>query len=393
MSGRPRFGSTGEDGRAQICGTVKEITMAKSDDKRRVETEETWITGSLNFVVFLAIAAVAYTDWIVVPNISLGYLYVLPIALSALINPLPITIAMAVGCTVLQDIFGPASETVQVRGVRDAITLAGFLVVSFLVTLIAKQRARLVAEVRRQRDEYEHDLVLAAQVQRRVLPQPLVCPKLELAAAMQPAQLLGGDYYDFFKISEEVVDVVIADVSGHGAAASLLMPSLAVALRLRARELDGPAAIIKDLDEVFRQITSAATFVTMFYARFDQSKRTLQYASGGHNPPLLVRPKTGETLLLDVGGPIMGILPQAQFSNTLLTLDQGDILTLFTDGVIEQENEAGDEFSISRLEEVIRGQQTEPASALVTQISEAVSTFAGEKPQADDLTVVVVKVL
>ena len=367
--------------------------MAKSDDKRRVETEETWITGSLNFVVFLAIAAVAYTDWIVVPNISLGYLYVLPIALSALINPLPITIAMAVGCTVLQDIFGPASETVQVRGVRDAITLAGFLVVSFLVTLIAKQRARLVAEVRRQRDEYEHDLVLAAQVQRRVLPQPLVCPKLELAAAMQPAQLLGGDYYDFFKVSDEVVDVVIADVSGHGAAASLLMPSLAVALRLRARELDGPAAIIKDLDEVFRQITSAATFVTMFYARFDQSKRTLQYASGGHNPPLLVRPKTGETLLLDVGGPIMGILPQAQFSNTLLTLDQGDILTLFTDGVIEQENEAGDEFSISRLEEVIRGQQTEPASALVTQISEAVSTFAGEKPQADDLTVVVVKVL
>jgi serine phosphatase RsbU (regulator of sigma subunit) len=367
--------------------------MAKSDDKRRVETEETWITGSLNFVVFLAIAAVGYTDWIVVPNISLGYLYVLPIALSALINPLPITLGLAVGCTVLQDLFAGPSETLQVRVVRDAIALAGFLVVSFLVTLIAKQRGRLVAEVRRQRDEYEHDLILASQVQRRVLPKPLVCSNLELGAAMQPAQLLGGDYYDFFKISEEVVDVVIADVSGHGAAASLLMPSLAVALRLRARELDGPAAIIKDLDEVFRQITSAATFVTMFYARFDQSKRTLQYASGGHNPPLLVRPKTGETLLLDVGGPIMGILPQAQFSNTLLTLDQGDILTLFTDGVIEQENEAGEEFSISRLEEVVRSKEAEPASALVTRISEAVSTFAGAKPQADDLTVVIVKVL
>jgi sigma-B regulation protein RsbU (phosphoserine phosphatase) len=280
-----------------------------------------------------------------------------------------------------------------VRTVRDAIALAGFLVVAFLVTLIAKQRTRLVTEVRRQRDEYEHDLILASQVQRRVLPKPLICSSLELAAAMQPAQLLGGDYYDFYKISEEVVDVVIADVSGHGAAASLLMPSLAVALRLRARELDGPAAIIKDLDGVFRQITNAATFVTMFYARFDQSKKTLQYANGGHNPPLLVRPKTGESLLLDAGGPILGILPQAQFSNTLVTLDQGDILTLFTDGVTEQENEAGDEFSISRLEELVRSKETEPASALVTQISEAVSTFAGEKPQADDLTVVVVKVL
>jgi sigma-B regulation protein RsbU (phosphoserine phosphatase) len=74
-------------------------------------------------------------------------------------------------------------------------------------------------------------------------------------------------------------------------------------------------------------------------------------------------------------------------------LDQGDILTLFTDGVTEQENEAGDEFSVSRLEEVVRSKETEPASTLVAQISEAVSAFAGEKPQADDLTVVVVKVL
>jgi serine phosphatase RsbU (regulator of sigma subunit) len=365
----------------------------RDGDKRQVKAEETWITGSLNFVVFLAIAAVAYTDWIVVPNISLGYLYVLPIALSALINLFPVTVAIAVGCTVLQDIFAGTGDTVRVRIVRAAIALAGFLVVGFLVTLIARQRARLMAEVRRQRDEYEHDLILASQVQRRVLPKPLACTSLELAAAMQPAQLLGGDYYDFFKISEEVVDVVIADVSGHGAAASLLMPSLAVALRLRARELEGPAEIIKDLDGVFRQITNAATFVTMFYARFDQANKTLQYANGGHNPPILVRPKTGETLLLDAGGPILGILPQAQFSNTVVALDQGDILTLFTDGVTEQENEAGDEFSLSRLEEVVRSKETEPASALVTQISEAVSTFAGEKPQVDDLTVVVVKVL
>jgi serine phosphatase RsbU (regulator of sigma subunit) len=365
----------------------------RDGEKRKVNLEETWITGSLHFVVFLAVAAVAYTDWMVVPNISLGYLYVLPIALSGLVYPFPVTVGLAVVCTFLQDIFAGTPDTVPVRIVRAAMALAGYLLVGFLVTLIARQRARLAAEVRRQRDEYEHDLVLASQVQRRVLPKPFVCPSLELAAAMQPAQLLGGDYYDFYKISDEIVDVVVADVSGHGAAASLLMPSLAVALRLRAKELDGPAEIIKDLDGVFRQITNAATFVTMFYARFDQGNKTLQYANGGHNPPILVRPKTGETLLLDAGGPILGILPKAEFSNTVVTLDQGDILTLFTDGVIEQENEAGDEFSVSRLEELVRDKEAEPASALVTQISEAVSTFAGAKPQADDLTVVVVKVL
>ena len=176
------------------------------------------------------------------------------------------------------------------------IGLAGFLVVGFLVTLIAKQRDRLATEVRRQRDAYERDLVLAAQVQRRVLPPPPTLPGFELAAVMHPARLLGGDYYDFFQISEDVVDVVIADVSGKGAAASLLMPSLALALRIRARELSGPAAIVKDLDESLKQITNAATFVTIFYARLHGTSRTLEYASGGHNPPLLMRARTGSFL-------------------------------------------------------------------------------------------------
>ncbi len=209
---------------------------------------------------------------------------------------------------------------------------------------------------------------------------------------MQTATLLGGDYYDFFQISENVVDVVIADVSGHGAAASLLMPSLAVALRLRARELSGPAAILKDLDQVLQQITNAATFVTMFYARFDQANKTLQYANGGHNPPILMRSRNGQCVELEAGGPIMGILKDAQFSNTVVSLDPGDILTLFTDGAIEQENETGDEFSLSRLEDVVTSKKEEPAAALVAGITDAVSTFAGAKPQADDLTVVVVKI-
>ena len=129
----------------------------------------------------------------------------------------------------------------QLRIVHGVIAIAGFLTVGFLVTLIAKQRGRLAAEVRRQRDAYERDMVLAAQVQRQVLPKPVTTPDLELAGAMQTARLLGGDYYDFFQISEDVIDVVIADVSGKGVAAALLMPSLAVALRLRARELNGPA--------------------------------------------------------------------------------------------------------------------------------------------------------
>jgi serine phosphatase RsbU (regulator of sigma subunit) len=361
------------------------------EHNRYLHTEEGRIGGLLNLVVFLAIAAVAYTDWIVVANISLGYLYVLPLALSALVNPLPLTIALAAGCTFLSDIFGPPQESLYIRTTHSAILLVGFLVVSILVWLIARQRNRLTVEVRRQRDEYEQDLILASQVQQQVLPKPIILPDLELAATMHTARLLGGDYYDFFHISDDIIDIVIADVSGKGAAAALLMPSLAMALRLRARELSGPAAIIKDLDGVFKQITRPATFVTMFYARFHRSTRTLEYANGGHNPPILLR-STGEVLSLNQAGPILGILEGTQFSDTTVPLEPGDILVLYTDGVTEQENPQEEEFSLDRLQQVILNKASEPAPIIIADLAEAVSTFAGPAEQSDDFTLVIMKV-
>jgi serine phosphatase RsbU (regulator of sigma subunit) len=363
------------------------------DYKRNLLLAENRATGLLNLIIVVAIGAIAYTDKIVVEDDSLGYLYLLPIALSGLVNRLPVTIAIALLCAFLQEIFGPPTDTLHVRVVRNVISLTGYLIVSFFVTRIATQRGKMAAEIRQQRDDYERDLTLASQVQRQVLPKPPIVPGIELAAAMQTARLLGGDYYDFFQISDNIVDIVIADVSGKGAAASLLMPSLAVVLRLRARELSGPAAIIKDLDGVLKQITGPANFVTVFYARVNPSLRTLQYANGGHNPPLLVRTRTQTTLLLEESGPIVGILPDAQFSDTVVKLESGDILTLYTDGVTEQENENEDQFSIDRLKNLILSKETDSAATLVSDVTEAVSTFAGTKEQEDDLTLVVAKIL
>lgn len=359
--------------------------------KRYEHVEENRIFGMLNLVVLLSIAAVAYTDWVVVANISLGYLYVLSLALSALVNPLLLTVSLAAVCTFLQDIFGPPSNTISLRVVHDAIMLGVFLTTGYLVWLIARQRSRLIEEVRQQRDEYESDLVLAAQVQQQVLPSPRRFPGLELAGTMHAARLLGGDYYDFFQISDEIVDVVIADVSGKGAAAALLMPSLSVALRLRARELSGPAAIMKDLDGVLKQITRPASFVTMFYARFHLAAKTLEYANGGHNPPILRRPN-GEIRLLEASGPILGILDNTEYSNITINLESGDILALYTDGVTEQENKQDEQFSVDRLEQVLGEQTHVSSSTIVDAICEAVPAFAGTVDQSDDFTVVVAKV-
>ncbi len=365
----------------------------RDDHKQRLLTLESRATGFLNLIVVLAVGAVAYTDKVIVEDDSLGYLYLLPIALSALVNRVPVTIALSLLCAFLQELYGPPFRLRSPPRHSHCDQSGGYLMITFFVATIAKQRGRLAAEIRQQRDDYERDLILASQVQQQVLPKPPIVPGLELAAAMQTARLLGGDYYDFFPISDDTVDIVIADVSGKGAAASLLMPSLAVVLRLRARELSGPAAIIKDLDGVLKQITSPSTFVTMFYARFNSTHRTLQYACGGHNPPLIVRTQTNETLLLEESGPIVGILPDAQFSDTVVRLQQGDILTLFTDGVTEQENEREEQFSLDRLRDLILRKEADSAAAIVADVTEAVSSFAGAKEQEDDLTVVVAKVL
>jgi serine phosphatase RsbU (regulator of sigma subunit) len=352
------------------------------------------VTGLLNFVVIAAVAAVAYADWTIVADVSVAYLYVLPIALCALVNPLPFTIALGAICTFLGDIFGPPAESLQWRVIHNVVYLASFLVVGFFITLIARQRDRMAEAVRKQRDEYERDLTLAALVQHRVLPKPLTLPEIDIAAEMKTARMLGGDYYDFFPVSDDVVDVVIADVSGKGAAAALLMPSLAVALRLRARELERPAEIIARLDDVLKEMTNSATFVTMFYARLNRASRVLQYANAGHNPPVLLRSGSCDAVLLDeAGGPILGILSGAQYTDASITLGSGDILTLFTDGVTEQENEHGDEFSVDRLKDVVCRQGMGSAAEVVAHVSEAVSAFAGETEQADDLTLVVLKVL
>jgi sigma-B regulation protein RsbU (phosphoserine phosphatase) len=129
----------------------------------------------------------------------------------------------------------------------------------------------------------------------------------------------------------------------------------------------------------------------MFYARFHRSTRTLEYASGGHNPPILLRP-TGEVVSLDQSGPILGILDGTQFSDTTVPLEPGDILVLYTDGVTEQENPQEEEFSLDRVQQVILNKASEPAAVIIADLAEAVSTFAGLAEQSDDFTLVIMKV-
>ncbi|MEI9977384.1 MAG: hypothetical protein WDN23_00030 [Edaphobacter sp.] len=166
----------------------------KNTDKyrRQLLTEQNQATGLLNIVLAASIAGIAYTDWIVVENDSLGYLYILPIALSGLVNRLPIPSASLFSAPTCKTSSVHPATLSHIRAIRAIVSLAGYLIVGFLVTAIARQRGRLAAEIRQERDDYEKDLTLAAQVQHQVLPAPPVMPGIELAAGMQTARLLGA---------------------------------------------------------------------------------------------------------------------------------------------------------------------------------------------------------
>jgi K+-sensing histidine kinase KdpD len=183
---RARHQSSSSEGDHQNGPDEKQ--QNSQDYKRTFFLAENRATGLLNLIIVVAICAVAYTDKIVVEDDSLGYLYLLPIALSGLVNRLPVTIALAMLCAFLQELFGPPTDTLHVRVLRNVISLAGYLIVSFFVTRVATQRGKMAADIRQQRDDYERDLTLASQVQRQVLPKPPIVPGIELAAAMQTAR-------------------------------------------------------------------------------------------------------------------------------------------------------------------------------------------------------------
>lgn len=242
----------------------------------------------------------------------------------------------------------------------------------------------------------EADLELAQKVQKALLPQhaPTI-PGLELAIFSRPAQIVGGDYFDFFHFADGTHGLAIADVAGHGMSASLLMASLQTALRTLVPTTDSPVEVLRHLNRFFCHNVHFTTFVTLFLACFDPATRTLTYGNAGHNPPLLycrqARNSDSVTWLQPTGAAI-GLIEEFQINTETVTLTQGDILLLYTDGVTEAMDGAEDQFGRERLADLVRREAGLPIKDLVQAIRQEVQAFTGDQPLADDTTIVVGKV-
>jgi sigma-B regulation protein RsbU (phosphoserine phosphatase) len=248
-----------------------------------------------------------------------------------------------------------------------------------------------------ERRNLENELELAGAVQRSLLPQqPPEIPNLEIAAFSRPAQIVGGDYFDFFAFADDHQGVLISDVAGHGMSSSLIMANLQSILRALAQEHDSPAELVERINRLCIHNIQFTTFITLFLGAFDRDGRRLTYCNAGHNPPLLLRGganRRGGIEWLGSTGSAIGLTEEFKYSDETIELEPGDILVLYTDGVTETTNPSGELFGNQRLTDLILQDASLPAQDVIQAIRLGLEDFSKGATQDDDVTIVVVRVV
>ncbi len=242
-----------------------------------------------------------------------------------------------------------------------------------------------------ERDRLERELDVAREIQASLIPRgsPAI-PGCQVAGYWQAARQVSGDFYDFMELAEDKWGILIADVADKGVPAALFMALSRTILRTIAFNRTDPANTLMRANEIIGKDAQSDLFVTVFYAVWDARKETLAYANGGHNPPLLLR-ADGQVQMLAANGIALGVLPEVQIERRETVFRQGDTLILYTDGVTEAMNEDFDEFGLDRLRVTVEMARQRPPGDIVTAVTQAISTHAGDTPQFDDITLVVMK--
>lgn len=246
------------------------------------------------------------------------------------------------------------------------------------------------------RRAYRNDLQGAKDVQQASFPpESFSIPCLLCEVFYQPANELGGDYYDFLSLQSGRWGIAIGDVSGKGIGAALIMASLQASLRAQTLHpyLD-LSTLIADVNRLVFESSPTHFFASLFYAEYEPATRALRYVNAGHNPPLVVRPTKDSCQIfqLEAAGMPVGISSELQVTSTAFQLEIGDVLVAYTDGITEAENAAGEFWGQERLEELLRSCGDKTPEQIIKRILEEVSVFAKGQAQRDDITVVVMGV-
>ncbi len=248
-----------------------------------------------------------------------------------------------------------------------------------------KQRAEM--------ERLKNELEIASKIQNDLLPLVLPStPGLDVAAYSRSSRDVGGDYYDVIQLDECRTLLAIADVSGKGVPAALLMANVQAALNILARLELPPTKIVSEINRLVVENTDPEVFITLFLAVINTSTGTIEYVNAGHNPPILLH--GDEVTLLNVGGVLTGVIPDPPpYMMGVGGVAAGDVLVLYTDGVTETFNEEHTEFGITALVDIVRGGRNDSAADIRTAICERLREFRGSRPSDDDTSIVCVRVL
>ena len=250
---------------------------------------------------------------------------------------------------------------------------------------------------KQERRHLESELELAQEVQKMLLPQEV--PNIsgfEIAAFSRPAQIVGGDYFDFVDFSNGLHGLAIADVAGHGVSASLHMASIQALLRTLVPVNQSPAEVMRQIHKLFIHNIRFETFVTFFIGAFDSSTKTLTFSNAGHLPPLVLhknKSKKEAVEMLWPTGAAIGLVEEAEFAQKTIELHEEDLLVLYTDGVTEAVSPQNQEFGRERLTVLSRQVNTLPAKEILQEIRQGLEEFSEGIPLADDTTIVVCKII
>jgi len=250
-----------------------------------------------------------------------------------------------------------------------------------------------------QRERISRELEIAREVQERLFPQTYPqLPGVDLAGFCRPAQVVGGDYYDFFLLpstsaNEAPLALALGDISGKGISASLVMASLRASLRSIAGLRQGDlGTLISRVNDIVYESSTSSRYATFFYAEYDPVNHLLTYVNAGHNPPYILR--GSQTIPLEATGTVVGLLPNAEYAQATIQLHPGDVLIAFTDGISEAMNHNDDEWGEDNMLVAARNLLNRPdcnttADQLLTCIFDAADTFTAGAPQHDDMTLLV----
>ncbi len=262
------------------------------------------------------------------------------------------------------------------------------------------------------RERANREMEIAREVQRRLFPQasPSV-PGVEIAGHCRPALGIGGDYYDFIALdrasdgtaqASSRLGIAIGDVSGKGISAALLMASLRASLRGQTLTGFDLAHLVRNVNLLLYDSSDSNRYATFFFAQYDPATRQLTYVNAGHNAPVILRPKTAavtvgpngtcEILRLEEGGPVVGLLVEASYQQCVITMEPGDVLIGYTDGISEAMNREDEEWGEDRMIAQAASSVHLSAQQMLECLLEAADRFASGAPQHDDMTLVLMKI-